>query len=111
MSAASSLIPSGSMSWSHRFRHASEKYPRLYSVAVSLLGGNSSLSCNQLKGLCNEMGFFHGLLGKATTDSPGQESDWLTINNAGLAKYLIIVFAIRCSGPLGHSLVGGARPL
>ena len=57
------------------------------------------------------MGLFHGLLGRAIIDFPGQESDWLTIFNAGLAQHLIIVFAIRCSGPLGHSLVGGAKPL
>ena len=37
------------------------------------------------------MGFFHGLLGRAISDSPGQESDWLTMNNAGLAWNLIIV--------------------
>ena len=69
------------------------------------------VSVVQLKGLCNEMGLFHDLLSRAATDSPGQGSDWLTINNAGLAKHLIIVLAIRCSGPLGHSLVDGARPL
>ena len=39
----------------------------------------SSLSCNQLKGLCNEIGLFHGLL---TTDSAGQGSDWLTTNTS-----------------------------
>ena len=40
------------------------------------------------------MGLFHGLPGRAATDSPGQGSDWLTINNAGLAKHLNIAFAL-----------------
>ena len=55
--------------------------------------------------------FFQGLLGRATTDSPGQGSDWLTTNNAALAMHPIITFAARSSGPLGHSFVGGAKPL
>ena len=57
-------------------------------------------------------GLFHGLLGRAATDFPGQGSDWLTINIAGLAKHLIIVFAIRCSGPPWSQLGGwGEAPL
>ena len=70
------------------------------------------LSRNQLKGLCNEMGLFHGLLGRAATDSPGQGSDWLTINNAGLAKHLIIVFCHSMQWPSCSQLGGwGEAPL
>ena len=38
--------------------------------------------CNQLKGLCNDKRFFRGMLGIATTDSLGQESELLTIRPA-----------------------------
>ena len=56
------------------------------------------------------MGLFHGMLGRATTDFPGQESDLLTTNNAAPAKHPIVTFATRCSGLLVTVLWVGRSP-
>ena len=56
------------------------------------------------------MGLFHGMLGRATTDLPGQESDLLTTNNAAPAKHPNVTFATRRSGLLVTVLWVGRSP-
>ena len=63
----------------------------------------------QVEGLCNEKGLFHGMLGRATTDFSGQESDVLT-KNAAPAKHPFVTFATRCSGLLVTVLWVGRSP-
>ena len=76
----------------------------LVSICLSLR------SCNQLQGLCNEKGLFLGILGIATTDFLGQESDLLTIR-AAPAKHPITTVCHSMQWPFGHSFEGEAKPL
>ena len=66
-------------------------------------------SRNQLNGFCNEKGLFL-MLGIATTDFLGQESDLLTIR-AAPAKHPVTTVCQSMQWPFGHSFEGGAKPL
>ena len=69
-----------------------------------------SFAQSVLKGLRNEKGLFLGMLGIATTDFLGQESDLLTIR-AAPAKHPITTACHSMQWPFGHSFEGGAKPL
>ena len=68
-------------------------------LCLHCLTTDMPLASQSVEGLCNEKGLFHGMLGRATTDILGQESDLLT-NRAAPAKHPITTFATRCSGCL-----------
>ena len=55
-------------------------------MQIKTSNNNRSTLCSQSSQL-----HFSDPFTYAITDSPGQGSDWLTTNNAGLALYLIIV--------------------
>ena len=56
------------------------------------------------------MGLFHGLLSRATTDSPGQGSDLLATNNAALAKHPITLSPLEAVALLVTVLWEGRGP-
>ena len=57
-----------------------------------------------------EKGLFRGMLGIATTEFLGQESDLLTIR-AAPAKHPVTTVCQSMQWPFGHSFEGGAKPL
>ena len=83
-----------------------------FSLSLPPLPDNrhASRTTDQLKGLCHKMGLFHGLLGRATTDSSGQGSDWLTINNAGFVLPLDMALLVTAWW-VGRGLLTGSAAL
>ena len=97
-------LPSGG--WHHPCQQALLVCLCLYCLTIDMPLASFVQSVERV---VQQKGLFHGKLGRATTDFPGQESDLLTICSSCNAPNCH--FRHSMQWPFGHSLVGGAKPL